>query len=171
MNRMQCAVVAMACLWVVDASAQGRGGGRGFGPSPMMMVLDADRDGTISASEIAGASAALKKLDKNGDGQLTMDELRPPRGERGEGRGGFGQRLQRLMEFDKNKDGKLSASELPEPMQGIMDRADTNGDGSLTKAEIDALIQNFENFGGGRRGRGPQEGRRSNRPQRPTRPQ
>ena len=61
----------------------GRGG---FRPpiSPLEEALDANHDGIISAEEIANASAALKKLDKNGDGQLTPDEFRPMR--RGPGR-------------------------------------------------------------------------------------
>jgi Ca2+-binding EF-hand superfamily protein len=42
-----------------------------------MEVLDANHDGVIDADEIANAPAALKKLDKNGDGKLTPDELRP----------------------------------------------------------------------------------------------
>lgn len=46
-------------------------------PPPMIGALDANHDKTISADEIANASAALKTLDKNNDGQLTMDELRP----------------------------------------------------------------------------------------------
>lgn len=58
----------------------GRGGrGMGMGGGPLMEVLDANHDGVIDATEIANASAALKALDKNGDGQLTPDELRPPR--------------------------------------------------------------------------------------------
>jgi hypothetical protein len=61
---------------------EGQGGpGRG-GPRPVppvIAVLDANHDGIIDATEIANASNALLKLDKNGDGQLTPDELRPPR--------------------------------------------------------------------------------------------
>ena len=53
--------------------------GRRPPPSPLMEVLDANHDGVIDAAEIANASAALKTLDKNGDGKLTPDELRPPR--------------------------------------------------------------------------------------------
>jgi hypothetical protein len=52
-------------------------GGRHMPPSPVMEVLDANHDGVIDATEIANASAALKTLDKNGDGKLTQDELRP----------------------------------------------------------------------------------------------
>ena len=46
---------------------------------PLMAALDANRDGIIDEKEIANASAALKKLDKNGDGQLTAEEIRGPR--------------------------------------------------------------------------------------------
>ena len=45
---------------------------------PVILALDANHDGVIDAEEIANAPAALRTLDKNGDGQLTMDELLPP---------------------------------------------------------------------------------------------
>jgi hypothetical protein len=46
-------------------------------PPPVIAALDADRDGVISAEEIENASEALLALDKNGDGELTRDELHP----------------------------------------------------------------------------------------------
>ena len=46
-------------------------------PSPLMQALDVNHDGVIDADEIANEPAALKTLDKNGDGKLTPDELRP----------------------------------------------------------------------------------------------
>jgi hypothetical protein len=46
---------------------------------PIIAALDANGDGIIDAQEIANAPAALLKLDKNGDGQLTPDEYRPHR--------------------------------------------------------------------------------------------
>ena len=64
-------------------------GGPGGGHRPMPAIiaaLDANHDGVIDADEIANASAALKTLDKNGDGKLTMDELMPPPPQ---GMGGF----------------------------------------------------------------------------------
>ena len=48
-------------------------------PNPICMALDTNHDGVIDANEIANAPAALKTLDKNGDGKLTPDELRPQR--------------------------------------------------------------------------------------------
>ena len=65
-------------------------GGEGQHPKPpIISALDANHDGTIDATEIAKASAALKSLDKNGDGQLTSDEVRPQHAG-GAGREGFG---------------------------------------------------------------------------------
>ncbi|HXU79682.1 MAG TPA: EF-hand domain-containing protein [Methylomirabilota bacterium] len=63
------------------------GEGRRMPVPPLFATLDANHDGVIDEQEIADASSSLKKLDKNGDGKLTMDELRPPRpdGERGPG--------------------------------------------------------------------------------------
>ena len=58
---------------------------------PVIAALDADRDGTISAAELADAPDSLKVLDKNGDGELSPEELRPhgppPRAD-GQGGGG-----------------------------------------------------------------------------------
>jgi Ca2+-binding EF-hand superfamily protein len=72
---------------------EGRGEGRGPGGPRADMVfaaLDTDHDGVISADEIKNAAASLKTLDKNGDGQLTEDEVRPEFGGRGRGPGGDG---------------------------------------------------------------------------------
>ena len=44
---------------------------------PILTALDADGNGEISDTEIMDSAAALRKLDKNKDGKLTPDELRP----------------------------------------------------------------------------------------------
>jgi hypothetical protein len=64
--------------------AGGPGGRNGHRPPLPLIVqaLDTNHDGVIDADEIANASASLKKLDKNGDGKLTIDEYmgKPPGG-------------------------------------------------------------------------------------------
>ena len=57
-------------------------------PPPLIAALDANHDGVIDADELANAPAALKTLDRNGDGKLTPDEFHGPRGPRGPGKGG-----------------------------------------------------------------------------------
>jgi Ca2+-binding EF-hand superfamily protein len=72
---------------------------------PIVAALDTDKDGTISASEIAAAATSLLKLDKNGDGQLGPREYNPPPPKRD---GGL---PEELKPYDKNGDGKLDESE------------------------------------------------------------
>lgn len=86
------AVAAGASTWLIaqdgppPQDGQGGPGGGGRRPvPPIIAALDANSDGVIDANEIANASAALKKLDKNGDGKLTQDELRPAPPEGGPG--------------------------------------------------------------------------------------
>ena len=70
---------------------EGQGGPGGQGAEgrrpipPLMNALDANHDGTIDETEIANASTSLKKLDKNGDGKISPEELRPARPEGGPG--------------------------------------------------------------------------------------
>jgi hypothetical protein len=66
----------------------GPGGGQRMAGGPLMAALDANHDGVIDEKEIANASAALKALDKNGDGKLTQEELRPQRPQGGQGGSG-----------------------------------------------------------------------------------
>lgn len=46
--------------------------------SPLLAAFDADRDGKLSAAEIANATHLLRMLDANGDGELTAGELPAP---------------------------------------------------------------------------------------------
>ena len=43
----------------------------------LLALLDTDIDGILGSAEINGAPAVLKTLDKNGDGQVTSEEIRP----------------------------------------------------------------------------------------------
>jgi hypothetical protein len=44
---------------------------------PIMLALDANEDGSLSGSEINGATTSLSALDANKDGKLTADEFMP----------------------------------------------------------------------------------------------
>ena len=80
------AVLAAGLILAQEGPRDGRGPGGPGGMSVLVRALDTDGDGTISGKEMKAAPASLKKLDKNGDGKLTEDELRPEFGGRGEGR-------------------------------------------------------------------------------------
>lgn len=54
---------------------------------PLQLALDLDADNTISAAEIAQAATSLLKLDKNGDGSVSLDETRPAFGPGGPNNG------------------------------------------------------------------------------------
>jgi len=98
-SRFLLLAVTLGASLPLSVMAQDQGGGPQGGPPmgpppgqrpppPVIAALDTNKDGVISASEIANASDALKSLDKNGDGQLTQDELRPPpRNGQGQGQG------------------------------------------------------------------------------------
>ena len=110
-------------LWCQPAGGFGRGD---VLRTPAFQALDADKNGVIAAVELANAPAALKSLDKNGDGKLTEDEVRPQMGGRG-GRGGEPGETQgptpdelvnTLMAFDKNGDGQLTRDEVLPPPRG-----------------------------------------------------
>src|SRR5262245_38392394 len=78
--------IAVLTAIAQDTQHPGRPGPRGAGADkrpvpPLLAALDANGDHIISADEIANASAALKSLDKNGDGQLTPEEYRGTRPE------------------------------------------------------------------------------------------
>lgn len=157
-------------------------GGPGFGGPgamlrmlPAMAALDADGSGDLSSAEIDNATAALKTLDKNADGKLTEDELRPNFGGRGPGPNGFGgpdggpgggpgfggrnpeAMLSEMMQMDKNEDGQLDASEVGERRQGLIARADADKDGRVTREELKQMLQ--AQMQGGRGGDGRGEGR------------
>lgn len=118
-------------------------------------ALDANGDSVISAAELANATAQLRKLDKNGDGKITEDEIevefpggRGPGGPGGgpAGPGGPNRATVKLVkDFDQDGDGVLN---LDERNAARKERASQVGGGGRGRGP------------GGGRGRGPGGGQR-----------
>ncbi len=108
-------------------------GRRPHRPRPLLKALDTDKDGTISAAEIAAASASLLTLDKNGDGKIDRTELRHrrPRGDK-DGDGPKAGKGPRGGDEDGDEDGDAPRRRRPRrPRDGDGD-ADGDGDGDDT---------------------------------------
>lgn len=105
--------------------------------NPVLAALDADGNGEISAGEIENGSVALRSLDKNHDGSLTPAEVLP---------GVIDRRASMILSrLDTDRDRKLSRQERTtadaEPLRDLLDRADRNGDGVITAAELTNELQ------------------------------
>jgi Ca2+-binding EF-hand superfamily protein len=135
----------------------------------MFKAADKDGDGTISREEFAAYGDGRRnafldrmfaRLDKNGDGKITADELPQRRNllpafERVDrNRDGFitldeftrlanarrGQRVKALFDsVDTNRDGRITAEEARAHGREWVMRADANGDGVVTLAELAAF--------------------------------
>jgi Ca2+-binding EF-hand superfamily protein len=123
----------------------GHGGGN---TNPLFAAIDQNQDGQLSPAELKAAAAVMKTLDKDGDGLLSLAECAPVGGG-GHGHGGgvadpqaeAAATVKTLMEFDKNGDAALTKDELPERMQSVIARADSNGNGVATRDELMAMTQ------------------------------
>lgn len=111
---------------------------------PILAFFDTDRDGEISEDEIDAASDKLAELDRNEDGRITREEMKPPRGEGdrpprdGEPKGPppHGRQVPPLIgALDADKDGKISTGEMENAPEALKE-LDGNGDGELTPDEF-----------------------------------
>jgi Ca2+-binding EF-hand superfamily protein len=104
--------------------------------------LDVDRDGRVSRAEWNGSERSFQTYDRNGDGDLTRDEVRQARRN---GRGPADDRLLvddgdeagRFDSLDANGDNRISRSEWRDGREAF-ERLDENRDGALTRAELTA---------------------------------
>lgn len=145
-----------------------------------LMAFDKNEDGKLTKDELPERmQSLLARADENEDGALTKEELLklaeregafggpgpggPGGREGGPGPGGPGggpgEFVTRFLEQnDANKDGKLSGDEIPERMRQNLARIDTNKDGEVDRAELEAMARNFGQGRGEGGPRGPGEG-------------
>src|SRR5205085_12677992 len=125
----------------------------------LFAALDTDRNGELSTAEIVAAGSTLLKLDKNGDGKLTPDEVfggppgggppgrpgegRPSEGRPSEGRPGAGQPSTSPPGAPgPARPGQRGFGGLnPEEFRERLKQADANSDGKISKDEAPALIK------------------------------
>ena len=104
--------------------------------SPVLAALDLDRDGTMSARELAASPVLLNALDLNADGKISLDERqalsaegRPVRASRG------ATTFTLVLALDANADGDIQLMEVANAVSSLQ-RLDVNHDGQLTPNEL-----------------------------------
>ncbi len=162
----------------------GQGGGPrgpqpGDGPrQPWILVhadeVDLNEDGIISREEIVGeAEKAFGGYDANKDGELSEAELNA-KGNVRSAMGGFIRG--HAKELDRDKDGVLTRKETVDNATRMFARIDSNGDGKITKTELEASRRTDDQTekgsrkgakGGGDRRRGQRGGDRNGSDKRP----
>jgi len=96
--------------------------------NPALAALDADHGGEVSYAEILKGAAALKTLDKNGDGSLTPDEVIPDRV--------ANQANLIFSRLDANHDGKISRAERASLCEIFWTAPNRNHNGIITVEEL-----------------------------------
>jgi Ca2+-binding EF-hand superfamily protein len=99
--------------------------------------LDQNGDGKITQDELkADVTSRFSAIDTNKDGKVTQDEVAQYfTAKRDEMKAKF---AERLKEADANKDGKWSKDELSKMPETHFSKLDSNSDGFVTQAELDA---------------------------------
>ena len=108
-------------------SRHGRPGHPGRGGHPIVRAVDTDKDGELSAVELANAPASIRTLDTNGDGIVAGDEFRPARP------AGAPEHPARTRPDGATNPDSVTRTH---PVAPVMLALDANGDHALSVAEI-----------------------------------
>lgn len=146
------AAALMSAAFLAPAAVQAADGRAGF-----FTEADANKDGTVTKDELAAyQKAEIAGMDANNDGFVTADEMKAfilaKMADRAAAMAD-----KRIGADDKDGDGKLSLAELQndDRMQRMFARLDANGDGTLTKDELDKARGRWMRHRAG----GPMEGK------------
>lgn len=127
-----------------------RGGER---PNP-----DSNGDGIVSRAEVdADVAKRFARMDVNKDGKLDKSDREAAMAARGnQGGEGGGDRGRGPMRADANGDGAVTLAEMRASAGQMFERADADKDGQLTDAERQAARSQMGKRRGGESGRAPQ---------------
>ncbi len=110
--------------------------------------VDANGDGKITREELAaGRQAGVAGIDADGDQLISAEELAAKM--MAEAKARIEARAKdRVAAQDANGDGKLSVEELIAPRIGtrLFERADADGDGAVSEAELQAMHERMGNM-------------------------
>lgn len=134
MYRIILGTLALAAAPAAYAQAGGEHG--------IMATADANKDGLVSRDEYRTArSMKFARLDRNGDGAFSKGDYERLAKVRPEA----AQKMDMLIsEADADKDGKVTRAEYDAMPMPMFDKADTNGDGGIDKAEMAAAQAQME---------------------------
>lgn len=125
---------ALLCLTAGTALAQDRAMSR---LATVFDEVDTDGNNAISHAEFLSFRAAQwSRLDRNGDGVLSQKDF--PRFGTARANGRFAG----VAVFDTNADGVVSEAEFVNGPTPAFDQADTDGNGVLTRNEVEAAARN-----------------------------
>jgi Ca2+-binding EF-hand superfamily protein len=113
----------------------------------MFAAIDADSDGVISKVELRKAIKALRTLDTDSDGSITLAEASV--GDRPGGPLGEDPQIAQLMANDKDNNGKLTADEVPQQLIPMLQGVDQNNDRAIDRNELQTAFAMQNRFGGG----------------------
>jgi Ca2+-binding EF-hand superfamily protein len=144
-------------LLLAAGTAPGKKPGEGDLPPKNWMTydeIDANHDGKITLDEFKAAQEKIaqgrfKKIDQNGDGQLTKDELEGDHKHLAETNPALAERLKKhgvdFANMDRDGSGAASLDEyIASAIEASVERfkkIDANGDGIITRDEMDAALQ------------------------------
>ncbi len=130
------------------AAAVGRAGSVAF-----ILRFDLDANGEVTRGEVEDAVyspemsveqrdrqvARVMKLDGDGDGIVTFDEMRTPRADGPVPRAGEAARLRALMAADPNDDGRLELDEFKQVLTQVFALIDTDGNSRIDPPEMEVF--------------------------------
>ena len=127
-------LVGLVGLWA-SAFAAGHDPAKGG----KLAMMDSDGDGQVSSAEHAAAAKKMfVDMDSDMDGQVTAAEMDAAHHDKTGAKPAMSS-ADKVKKLDTNNDGRLSASEHAAGSNAMFKAGDSNSDGQLTDAEMQAL--------------------------------